>query len=174
MTGDRKKAEETYKKLLADDRTRFVGIRGIMKQKPPTATPDTALKPPKKGLRWSRSMKRPGCSPESSSRQSRLEKARARPSARSFATALWPRDVHRRRDAVLALSEGRATSSRRRDDRAARGGDRGQQLLPDLVPAAVMAADQYIGDGKPRYAARILRRPGRPRRTPISRPPSRA
>ena len=33
MSGDRKKAEEVYKRLLQDDRTRFVGVRGIMKQK---------------------------------------------------------------------------------------------------------------------------------------------
>ena len=31
LAGDRKKAEETYKKLLQDDKTRFVGVRGIMK-----------------------------------------------------------------------------------------------------------------------------------------------
>ena len=33
MAGDRKQAETVYKRLLADERTRFVGIRGIMKQK---------------------------------------------------------------------------------------------------------------------------------------------
>ncbi len=44
MAGDRKKAEETYKKLLVDDRTRFVGIRGIMKQKLIDGDSDTALK----------------------------------------------------------------------------------------------------------------------------------
>ena len=33
MLGDRRLAEESYKKLLQDDATRFVGIRGIMKQK---------------------------------------------------------------------------------------------------------------------------------------------
>ena len=33
MTGDRRKAEASYKRLLEDDKTRFVGVRGIMKQK---------------------------------------------------------------------------------------------------------------------------------------------
>ena len=33
MTGDKRTAEATYKKLLEDEKTRFVGVRGIMKQK---------------------------------------------------------------------------------------------------------------------------------------------
>ncbi len=40
MTGDTRKATEVYKRLLGDDRTRFVGIRGLMKQK--LAEGDTA------------------------------------------------------------------------------------------------------------------------------------
>lgn len=43
MTGDRRKAEDTYKRLLEDDRTRFVGIRGIMKQKLADGDTATAL-----------------------------------------------------------------------------------------------------------------------------------
>ena len=42
--GDRKKAEDTYKKLLDDSQTRFVGVRGIMKQKLADGDTDTALK----------------------------------------------------------------------------------------------------------------------------------
>ena len=33
MTGDRKKAEDVYKRLVQNDSTRFVGVRGLMKQK---------------------------------------------------------------------------------------------------------------------------------------------
>ena len=44
LAGDRRKAEETYKLLLSDDRTRFVGVRGIMKQKLAEGQTDTALK----------------------------------------------------------------------------------------------------------------------------------
>ena len=42
--GDKKKAEETYKKLLADDTTRFVGVRGLMNQKLAEGDTDKALK----------------------------------------------------------------------------------------------------------------------------------
>ena len=33
MVGDHKKAEEVYKRLVKNDDTRFVGVRGLMKQK---------------------------------------------------------------------------------------------------------------------------------------------
>jgi Uncharacterized membrane-bound protein len=33
MVGDRKKAEASYRKLLEEDRTRFIGVRGLMQQK---------------------------------------------------------------------------------------------------------------------------------------------
>jgi HemY protein len=44
QAGDRKKAEDAYKALLADDRTRFVGVRGIMKQKLSDGDTETAMK----------------------------------------------------------------------------------------------------------------------------------
>jgi len=158
MTGDRKKAEETYKKLLADDRTRFVGIRGIMKQKLADGDTDTALKLAEKAF---------ALKPKHEETQDVLLKLQAdnhdwKGARKTLGAKLrhgaLPRDVHRRRDAVLALSEARdlieedATIERREAAIEA------NKLSPDLVPAAVMAADQYIGDGKPRYAARILKK----------------
>src|SRR5690606_35309 len=44
MVGDKRKAEEMYKALLVDDRTRFVGVRGLMKQKLAEGDTNTALK----------------------------------------------------------------------------------------------------------------------------------
>ena len=44
LAGDRRKAEETYKKLVKDETTRFVGVRGILKQKLAEGDTDTALK----------------------------------------------------------------------------------------------------------------------------------
>jgi len=44
MAGDKRKAETTYRKLLEDDATRFVGVRGILKQKLDNGETDTALK----------------------------------------------------------------------------------------------------------------------------------
>ena len=44
MAGDRRKAEETYRKFVTNESTRFVGVRGIMKQKLAEGDTDTALK----------------------------------------------------------------------------------------------------------------------------------
>ncbi|MGB4788322.1 MAG: heme biosynthesis HemY N-terminal domain-containing protein, partial [Lentibacter algarum] len=43
MAGDKGKAEEAYKRLLTEDRTRFVGLRGIMKQRLAAGDTDKAL-----------------------------------------------------------------------------------------------------------------------------------
>ena len=42
-TGDHKTAEELYRRLVEDDRTRFVGVRGLMKQKLAEGDTETAL-----------------------------------------------------------------------------------------------------------------------------------
>ncbi|MFV2034762.1 MAG: heme biosynthesis HemY N-terminal domain-containing protein, partial [Halocynthiibacter sp.] len=44
ISGDGEKAREVYKRLLTDGRTRFVGVRGLMKQKLAEGDTDTALK----------------------------------------------------------------------------------------------------------------------------------
>ena len=43
MVGDRRKAEATYKQLLQKDRTRFVGIRGLLAQKLDDGETETAM-----------------------------------------------------------------------------------------------------------------------------------
>jgi len=44
MSGDTKRAEAAYKTMLTDDRTRFVGVRGILKQRLADGDTDTAMK----------------------------------------------------------------------------------------------------------------------------------
>ncbi len=69
---------------------------------------------------------------------------------------LLPRDVHRRRDAVLALSEARAVIDDGSSIQAREAAIEANRLSPDLIPAAVMAARSYIVDGNTRYAGRVL------------------
>src|SRR6056297_4151328 len=158
MTGDRKKAEETYKKLLTDDKTRFVGVRGIMKQKLSDGDTDTALKLAEKAF---------ALKPKHEETQDVLLKLQAdnhdwKGARKTLGAKLrhgaLPRDVHRRRDAVLALSEARDLVDETATIERREAAIEANKLSPDLVPAAVMAADQYIKDGKPRYAARILKK----------------
>lgn len=156
MTGDRRKAEATYKKLLADDRTRFVGVRGIMKQKLADGDTDTALKLAQKAF----ALKPKHAETQDVLLRLQAEKAdwkgaRATLGAKLKSGSL-PRDVHQRRDAVLALSEARDILDNGKSIEAREAAIEANKLSPDLIPAAVMAARGYIDQGNSRYATRVL------------------
>ncbi|MDE0983757.1 MAG: tetratricopeptide repeat protein [Yoonia sp.] len=156
MTGDKRTAEATYKKLLEDEKTRFVGVRGIMKQKLQSGDTETALKLAKKAFLLK---------PKHEETQDVLLKLQAKgedwKGARETLGAKLksgnlPRDVYKRRDAVLALSEARDMLADGKDIAARDGAIEANRLSPDLIPAAVMAARGYIAQNNARYAARVL------------------
>ncbi len=156
MAGDRKKAEETYKRLLQDDRTRFVGIRGIMKQKLGEGDTDTALKLAEKAF----ALKPKHADTQDVLLQLQAGKgdwagARSTLAAKLKSGAL-PRDVHRRRDAVLALQEAKGVLDDGSTIEAREAAIEANRLSPDLIPAAAMAARSYIAQGNARNAARVL------------------
>jgi len=156
MTGDTKKAEETYKKLLDNDKTRFVGVRGIMKQKLAEGDTEMALKLAEKAF---------ALKPKHEETQDVLLKLQADKAdwkgARETLSAKLksgnlPRDVHKRRDAVLALSEAKDVFDHGKSIEAREAAIEANRLSPDLIPAAVMAARGYIEAGNARYATRVL------------------
>ena len=156
MAGDRKKAEETYKKLLVDDRTRFVGIRGIMKQKLIEGDSDTALKLAEKAF---------AIRPKHQETQDILLRLQSEKGdwagARNTLGAklkagYLPRDVHRRRDAMLALLEAKGVFDENSSIESREAAIEANRLSPDLIPAAVLAARAYIADGNKKFAARVL------------------
>lgn len=156
MNGDLRKAEETYKKLLADDRTRFVGVRGIMKQKLSEGDTDTALLLAQKAF---------ALKPKHEETQDVLLRLQAETSdwagarqtlGAKLKAGYLPRDVHKRRDAVLALSEARDILDEGKTIEAREAAVEANRLSPDLIPAAIMAARSYIADGNLRYATRVL------------------
>lgn len=158
MAGDKKKAEEVYKRLLLDDKTRFVGVRGIMKQKLMAGDTDTALLLAEKAF---------AIKPKHVETQDTLLRLQANSEdwggARKTLNAKLrhgslPRDVHRRRDAVLALSEARDEMVGGAVAKARDAAIEANRLSPDLVPAAAVAARMYIEAGKPRNAVRTLKK----------------
>ncbi len=158
MTGDTKKASEAYKKLLSSNDTRFVGTRGIMKQRLAEGDDETARKLAEKALTMR---------PRHEETQDILLKLQTRAQdwagARSTLTAKLksgnlPRDVYKRRDAVLALSEAKEVLNEANTVEAQERAIEANRLSPDLVPAAVMSARAHMAKGKPRYATRILRK----------------
>jgi HemY protein len=67
-----------------------------------------------------------------------------------------PRDVHKRRDAVLALSEARDVLDEGKTIEAREAAIEANRLSPDLIPAAVLAARGYIDQGNARNALRVI------------------
>lgn len=157
MTGDRKRAEVVYKRLLKDDRTRFVGVHGLLKQKLGDGDTDTALKLAEKAF---------ALKPKHVETQDTLLKLQAGEEdwsgARKTLNAKlkhgsMPRDVHKRRDAVLALSEAREMRRGGKLEEAQKLSIEANRLSPELIPGATMAARAHVEQAKPRLATKVLR-----------------
>ena len=158
MTGDSKKATEVYKRLLSDERTRFVGVRGIMKQKLEEGDTQTAMKLAERAFALKPKHRETGdLLLRLQAEQQDWKGARLTLNEKMRQGSL-PRDVHKRRDAVLALSEAREVFRDGNTVEAREAAIEANRLSPDLIPAAVMAAQSYITDGKPKYAARVLKK----------------
>jgi len=158
MTGDKRKAEQSYKALLQDDRTRFVGVRGLMKQKLEAGDTTTALQLAQRAF---------ALQPKNTEVSDTLLRLQAEDEDWSGArTTLGsklrhgtlPRDVHKRRDGVLALSEAREAMAAGNTEEARQRAIEANRLSPDLVPAAVMAARAHIDRKEARAATRVLKR----------------
>ncbi len=157
MAGDGKKAEAVYRRLLEDDRSRFVALRGIMKQK--LASGDTvtalalaqrafALKPKHEETQDILLSLQAG--------QSDWKGARTTLAAKLKGGSL-PRDVARRRDAVLALQQAKGVLDEGNTIEAREAAIAANRQSPDLIPAAAMAARSYIAQGNAKNATRVLR-----------------
>lgn len=156
--GDGKRATDAYKALLGEDSTRFVGIRGLMLQKLAEGDHDTALKLAEKAF---------ALKPKHAETQDVLLKlqsehsdwkgARATLGAKLKAGAL-PKEVYRRRDAVLALQEARGIMDDSASVEQREAAIEANRKSPDLIPAATMAARSMTANGDKRGATRVIRK----------------
>ncbi len=156
LGGDKSKAFGYYKDMLANDRTRFVGVQGLMRQKLEEGDTDTAMALSKKAF---------GLRPDNERNLRTLfdlqSKAQDWSGARETLNAsmharLLPRDVGTRRDAVLSLADARAALAAGNDARGNEAALQANRLAPTLVPAAALAARVHAGNGAKRKATRIL------------------
>lgn len=156
--GDTKTAERVYKELLKDDRTRFVGVRGLLKQRLADDNSEVALKLAETAF---------ALKPKHEETQDVLLRLQAekhdwqgarKTLATKLKTGTLPRDVHKRRDAVLALSEAKEVISEESSIEAREEAIEANRLSPDLIPASCMAARGYIAKGKKRNAVRVLKK----------------
>ncbi|MBF9042714.1 tetratricopeptide repeat protein [Rhodobacterales bacterium HKCCE4037] len=158
MVGDRALATETFKALVQDDRTRFVGVRGLMKQKLEEGDTETALKLGEKAM---------ALRPKNAEVQTTLMQLQSRHEdwqgargtlAQALKSGNVPRDLHRRRDAVLALAHARDAMAEGQIVTATRDVDEASRLAPGLVPASVMSARLSTEAGNKRQAAKTIRK----------------
>jgi HemY protein len=155
--GNAELAEDYWKRLVADDRSRFVGVQGLIARRLAAGDRETARALAEKALAM-----QPDHGPtqdlllDLQIRAGDWAGARRTLAAQARAGRL-PKDVFRRRDAVLALQQAQrsgADPSDADDDLVLEAND----LSPDLVPAAVRAAMVKVRRGKPAQAAKIVKR----------------
>lgn len=158
VAGDRAKAAEIYRRLLSDQRTRFVGVRGLMHQKLAEGDTATALKLAEKAY---------ALKPKHAEVQDMLLELQTREGDWKGARAVLkdkrkqgqlPKDVHLRRDAVLALKEASEVLAEGNSISAREAAISANRASPDLIPAAVLAARSYVAQNDARNAGRVLQK----------------
>ncbi len=156
VAGDTNTAYEAYKSMLSDDRTRFVGVRGLMKHKLSEGDTATALALAQKAY---------ALKPRHEEVQDTLLKletetghwgAARRVLEDKVKDGRLPKDVYKRRDAVMALQEAKGVLEEGATIEAREAAIAANKKSPDLIPAAVMAARSYIATGEGKNAARVL------------------
>ncbi len=156
LSGDRARATEVYKRLLSNEKTKFVGVRGMLRQKIETGETETALKLAQTAF---------ALKPRHTEVQDTLLKLQAGQhdwkGARATLNAklkygTMPRDLHKRRDAVLALSEASDVIDEGKTIEAREAAIEANRKSPDLIPAAVMASRSYVEQGSKRNATRVI------------------
>ncbi|MCC5957297.1 MAG: heme biosynthesis protein HemY [Natronohydrobacter sp.] len=158
MTGNQALAVDRYKALLDDNRSRFVAVQGLIRAKLAQGETDKARALAQKAL---------DMQPAHEETQNALLKMQTEAEdwagARKTlmlkkASGTLPRDVWRRRDAILALQDADALAAAGDLNRAREVAIEANRLSPDLIPAAVAAAQALVAQGKGSYAAGVIKK----------------
>jgi len=156
LSGDRTRAFDAYKALLPNDRTRPVGVQGLMRLKLDEGDTDTAMALAKKAFALTPDNERVLRTLfDLQSKKEDWSGARETLNATMHARLL-PRDVGTRRDAVLSLADARAALAEGDTARGNEAALQANRLAPTLVPAAALAARVQAAAGSKRKATRAL------------------
>ena len=156
--GDSALAQDYYKRLLEDDRARFIGVQGLMRQQIEAGDVTRARKLAEKAL---------ALQPAHGTTQDTLLQLQTRSGdwqgARRTLSEIkragrLPKDVYFRRDAVLALQLAAAFEAEGQLALAQDLAIEANGSSPELVPAAAMAARAQIARGKGSAAAKLIKR----------------
>ncbi|QPH55345.1 heme biosynthesis protein HemY [Pontivivens ytuae] len=154
--GDRLAAEEQYKAMLGDQRTRFVGVHGLMRQRLAKGETETALKLAEKA--FDLKPKHQGLQSTLFTLQAEQERwdGARRTLAQQVRTGALPKDVAQRRDAILNLAAAQDALAKDDYDTAKDAAVEAHRLAPGHVPAAVAVAKVHQHQNSPRAAQRAL------------------
>ena len=158
MKGNRGLAEERYKALLDDNRSRFVAVQGLIRSKLHQGDKDKARALAAKALEM-----QPAHEPTQNTLLQLQTDAEDWGGARKTlllkkSSGSLPRDVWRRRDAILALQDADKLAAQGELPRAREAAIEANRLSPDLIPAAVAASQALTAQGKGNYAAKVIKR----------------
>lgn len=156
--GDTKSALAAYRALLENESTRFVAIRGLLRQKLAEGDTATALKLAERAF---------ALKPRHAETQDLLLKLQAGNAdwkgarttlSEKLRSGSLPRSVYRRRDALLALQEAKTILDEGSSMEAREAAIEANRMSPDLIPAAVIAARAMAEKGDHKGAARVLKK----------------
>jgi len=157
-SGDTKRALKYYKRLLEDDQTRFVGVQGLMKQKLTEGDTSTALRLAEKAFAL-----RPSHGDtmnalfDLQTETAEWKGAQKTIEAKVRAGKL-PKDVGRRREAILSLADARQLLEDGDIDAGKTAAVAANKASPDLIPAAVLAAEMHMLDDNKRAATNAVKK----------------
>lgn len=157
-SGDTAKATDVYKTMLSDDRTKFVAVRGLLSQKLKEGDTETAYALAQKAF---------ALKPRNSEMQDTLLRLQAgaedwsgarKTLAAKLKSGTLPRDVHKRRDAVLAYCDAEEHLALGDSEKASALAHDAVKLAPGFVPAAALSARIDTTAGQTRIATKTLKR----------------
>ena len=154
--GDRAQAITAYKTLLDQPHSRFVGLRGLVKLKVAQGDEATALKLAEKALAMKPKHEEiQDITLSLQVKQADWKGARATLEAKRRGGNL-PKDLYRRREAVLALQEAVILREKGHAVEAQEMAIAANRSSPELIPGAVMAARSLIAKNEKKKASRLL------------------
>ncbi len=156
MSGDSRKAEETYRKMIENDATRFVGVRGIMKQKLEAGDKEIAMGLAERAFKLKPKHEEVGDTLLVLQAEKEDWKGARETLDVKLRNGQIAKDLHKRRAAVLALAEAKVLMEEGEEAKAGDLAIEANRLSPALIPATAMAARAYIAKDNQRFASRML------------------
>ena len=154
--GDAATAKATFKKLLQDPKTRFVGIYGLLQQNLQAGETDIALKLAEHAFALKpKHLETQDALLKLQASQEDWQGVRTTLNAKLKHGAL-PRDVYKRRDGVFALSQAQELRGEGKLEAAHKLAVEANRLSPTLVPATLLVARGHLEQEKPKLAAKAL------------------